>query len=514
VGQRELERRYDAVVVGGGHNGLVAATLLARAGREVLVLERSEHVGGAAVSAAPFPGVPARISRYSYLVSLFPAWLLAELGLGVELRPRAVSSYTPVGSSGVLDRGHGTPDWDRLHGRLGRFAQRVFPTFTEPLRSRESFRRLVDDDELWEGVFERPLSGLLEAALSDDVLRGMAMTDATIGTFAAANEPELRQNRCFLYHVSGNGTGHWDVPVGGMGAISAALERVARDAGADIRTGAEVTSIELDGESALVGCAEGQRYVGSHVLCGAAPTVLDALLGEDPEPAPEGSQLKINMLLARLPKLRDPDVSSEQAFTGTFHTNEGYEQLRRAYEEAAAGQIPTTPPCELYCHSLTDPSILSPELRASGAQTLTLFGVHMPARLFTADPDGAKRAAVEATLRSVSSVLAEPLEDCLLRDSEGAPCLEAHTPVELEDDLGMPGGHIFHRDLSWPFAESDEEVGAWGVETAYPNVWLCGSGARRGGCVSGIPGHNAARAVLAAGSRAAPRAPVGSERHR
>jgi phytoene dehydrogenase-like protein len=242
--------------------------------------------------------------------------------------------------------------------------------------------------------------------------------------------------------------------------------------------------------------------------------VLDALLGEDPEPAPEGSQLKINMLLARLPKLRDPDVSSEQAFTGTFHTNEGYEQLRRAYEEAAAGQIPTTPPCELYCHSLTDPSILSPELRASGAQTLTLFGVHMPARLFTADPDGAKRAAVEATLRSVSSVLAEPLEDCLLRDSEGAPCLEAHTPVELEDDLGMPGGHIFHRDLSWPFAESDEEVGAWGVETAYPNVWLCGSGARRGGCVSGIPGHNAARAVLAAGSRAAPRAPVGSERHR
>ena len=143
----------------------------------------------------------------------------------------------------------------------------------------------------------------------------------------------------------------------------------------------------------------------------------------------------------------------------------------------------------MYCHSLTDPSILSPELRAAGTQTLTLFGLHMPARLFR-DPS-AKERAVAATLRSLNSVLAEPIEDCLLG-------LEALTPPELEAGLAMPGGHIFHRDLSWPFAESDEEVGRWGVETAHANVWLCGAGARRGGGVSGIPGHNAARAVLEA----------------
>ena len=95
-------------------------------------------------------------------------------------------------------------------------------------------------------------------------------------------------------------------------------------------------------------------------------------------------------------------------------------------------------------------------------------------------------------------MLAEPIEDCLWRDADGAPCLEALTPLEIEAELGMPGGHIFHRDLAWPFAESDEEVGRWGVETAWPNVWICGAGARRGGGVSGIPGHNAARAVLAA----------------
>ena len=102
-------------------------------------------------------------------------------------------------------------------------------------------------------------------------------------------------------------------------------------------------------------------------------------------------------------------------------------------------------------------------------------------------------------MRSIDSVLAEPIEDCLLRASDGEPCLEARTPPELERELGLPGGHIFHRPLQWPFAESDAEVGRWGVETERPNVWLCGSGARRGGAVSGIAGLNAARAVLEAG---------------
>jgi phytoene dehydrogenase-like protein len=96
-------------------------------------------------------------------------------------------------------------------------------------------------------------------------------------------------------------------------------------------------------------------------------------------------------------------------------------------------------------------------------------------------------------------VLAEQIEDCMWRDADGNPCLEALTPPELELELGMPGGHIFHRDLAWPYAEREDDVGRWGVETAHPNVWLCGAGARRGGGVSGIPGHNAAQAVLSSG---------------
>jgi phytoene dehydrogenase-like protein len=227
--------------------------------------------------------------------------------------------------------------------------------------------------------------------------------------------------------------------------------------------------------------------------------VLERLRGEPPTAhKPEGSQLKINMLLARLPRLRDPHVTPEQAFAGTFHVNEGMSQLQRAYDEAARGRIPDVPPCELYSHSLTDRSILAPELRAAGAHTLTLFGLHMPARLFASETARRKGAAVAATMRSVDSVLAEPLEDCLWRTADGRPCLEALVPQEIERELAMPGGHIFHRDLAWPFAESDEELGGWGVETRERNVWLCGAGARRGGGVSGIPGYNAARAVLTA----------------
>jgi phytoene dehydrogenase-like protein len=469
-------RSFDIVIVGGGHNALVAATMLGRAGRSVLVLERRDELGGAAVSARLFPEFDARVSRYSYLVSLFPAAILRSLGVSVELRARRVAAHPPLD----LD-----PAWQAM---LARVAERLFPTLTEPLRSRVQMRRLLDDDEAWAALFETPLSELLERTFDSDLARGTVLTDALIGTFAPADDPELRQNRCFLYHVIG---GTWDVPVGGMGALSGALADAARHAGAELLTRAEVVGIATDGRAAEVSCADGQTYAARHVLAGVAPSVLAALLGEaatpDAAPPPEGAQLKLNMLLSRLPRV--PGSAPEDAFTGTFHVNEGYEQLDAAYRKACAGELPSLPPCEVYCHSLTDPTILSPDLRARGIHTLTSFGLHMPARLFA--DDDAKDRAVSATLRSLNSVLDEPIEECLLG-------IEALTPPELEAELGLPGGHIFHRDLAWPFAEHDEEVGRWGVETDHPNVWLCGAGARRGGGVSGIPGHNAARAVLAA----------------
>ncbi len=472
--------KHDAIVVGAGHNGLVAATLLARAGKRVLVLEQQPRTGGAAVSERVFSGHDARLSRYSYLVSLFPRELLHALAPRIELTRRPTASYPE--QRGV----------QALYHLTDTIARAVFPTMLQRLPTHAELKQRVNDDDAWESIFERPLSELLTATIDDDLQRGIAATDALIGTFASLEDPSLQQNRCFLYHVIG---GSWDVPVGGMGALTMALLDAALAAGVDIRTSTEVTAIDSDGATAIVRCAQ-REYAATHLLAAIAPATLARLQSDPaPAPAPEGSQLKLNLLLGRLPRLAD-GTRPELAFAGTFHVNESYSQLQTAYLQAAAGQIPDPVPCEAYCHSLTDPTILGPELRAQGAQTLTVFALHLPARLFRDDPN-AKQQAVAATLRSINSVLAEPIEACLLQDADGRPCLEAHTPIELEHELGLPAGNIFHRDLQWPYAE-DGDRGAWGVETERPNVWLAGAGARRGGGVSGIPGHNAAQTVLAA----------------
>jgi phytoene dehydrogenase-like protein len=231
------------------------------------------------------------------------------------------------------------------------------------------------------------------------------------------------------------------------------------------------------------------------VVANVAPATLAALRGLPPALKPEGSQLKINLLLSRLPRLRSGDDPS-RAFAGTFHIDEDYSQLQSAYLEAADGSLPTVPPSEVYCHSLTDSSILAPSLVAAGYQTLTVFGVHFPARLFASDNDAARAESVRRVLAGLESYLDEPLEPCIARDAEGALCIEAKTPYDIEESVGMPGGHIFHGDLQWPWADDEAEVGRWGVETDVANLMICGAGARRGGAVSGIGGHNAAMAVL------------------
>ncbi|HEV2786443.1 MAG TPA: hypothetical protein VGV67_08655, partial [Solirubrobacteraceae bacterium] len=355
----------------------------------------------------------------------------------------------------------------------------------------------VGDDDLWETVVERPLGHGLRRVFADDLVRGVVLTDALIGTFASAGAEDLRQNRCYLMHVIGGGTGRWAVPVGGRGAVSAALRAAALRAGAELRTSAEVVAIG-GGEVCFRSDDGAAHTVGARqILANVAPAELDRLRGRAPvEAPPEGAQLKVNVLLSRLPRLRDPAIAAEQAFAGTLHVNESAAQLQAAYDAAAAGRMPALPPCDAYCHTLSDRSILGPRLAASGAQTLTLFVLHMPARLFAGDEEGTRAEALRAALRSLDSVLAEPIEGCMLRTADGMPCIEARTPLDLERELRLPGGNIFHRDLRWPFAEDPADVGRWGVETDDPAILICGAGARRGGGVSAIAGRNAAMAAM------------------
>ncbi len=499
-------RDVDAVIVGGGHNGLVAAAYLAQAGQRVQVLERLAHVGGAAVSARVFSGVEARLSRYAYLVSLLPTRILDDLGVTVRLAPRPYSSYTPdpltAGRTGLLVGRESTFDaigaggdehaFAEFYRRCRTVTERLWPTMLEPLRTREQAQSLVGD-AAWSDLIERPIGEAITDAFGNDVVRGVVATDALIGTFARLDDPSLQQNVCFLYHLLGGGDGGWHVPVGGMGAVSAALANAAR--GAEIVTGAEVYAIEPNGEVRYRHRDEEHVVRGRFVLSGVTPTTLAGLLGEPEPPSSPGAQVKVNMVLRRLPRLRDQNVTPAQAFGGTFHVNETWTQLEAAYDRAVESVLPEPLPCEIYCHSLTDPSILSPALREAGAATLTVFGLHTPHRAFERD------TLTDAVLASLNSVLGEPIQDVIMTDAGGRPCVDTTTTLDLEQRLGMTAGNIFHGGLAWPFAEDDEALGTparqWGVATTHERILLCGSGARRGGAVSGIGGHNAAMAVLA-----------------
>ena len=500
-----MSASYDVVIIGGGHNGLVAACYLAKAGKSVVILEKEESLGGATVSQQVFPEFQARLSRYSYLVSLLPQKIIDDLGLSFETLGRDVASYTPEVDGGLFvssDWNSQTEEsfsaltgsdsefssWKTFYNEVLHFAQVVAPTMLGPLPTRSELRAAVSHP-IWDALIEKPIGEVIEERFKNDLVRGVVLTDGLIGTFANAHD--FAANRCFLYHLVGNSTGEWRVPKGGMGHLVKELTNKATSLGVTFKTSAEVTEISSE---RVVTCSDGRSYTGEYILANCAPQVLAKLMGTPAPKSLEGSQVKINMLLRKLPRLKS-GVDPRQGFAGTFHFDERYSDLQKAYAQSAAGIIPDVIPAEMYCHTLTDTSILSPELVASGYQTLTLFGIHTPAALFDKDNEGTKKEITARLLRQLNRYLLDPIEECLAKNSDGTLCIEVKSPLDLEESISLPRGNIFHKDLSFPFRE-DGTPASWGVETTHPNIFICGAGAIRGGGVSGIPGHNAAMALL------------------
>ena len=508
---------FDVVIVGGGHNGLVASCYLAKAGLKVAILEKNDSLGGATVSQKVFPEFEARLSRYSYLVSLLPDQIIKDLDLKFKTIEREVSSFTPENVDGkdlglLINRGlvgqtaddflalTGNSDeiaaWESFYAEVQKLADAIAPTMLQKLPTRSALKEKVGH-KIWDEVIENPLGAVLERRFKSDAVRGIVLTDGLIGTFSDTNN--LAANICFLYHLIGNGTGDWKVPVGGMGALVAELVDTAGKLGVTFVLESEVSSIaQVEGK--FVTTASGKSYESNYVLANFAPQKLaGVLVNVAAKPALkslDGSQVKVNMLLTKLPRLKS-GTDPKLAFAGTFHFDERYSDFQLAYTQAAAGKIPDIIPAEMYCHTLSDTSILGADLVAKGFQTLTLFGMHTPASLFEKDNSGSKAIILDRLLNQLNQYLVDPIEICLAKNSDGSLCIEIKSPLDLEAEIGLPRGNIFHKDLSMPFRE-DASVPSWGVETDVPNLFLCGAGAIRGGGVSGIPGHNAAAAVLEA----------------
>ena len=445
--------KYDVVIIGGGHNGLVAATYLARAGKSVRILEANPEIGGASQSVQTFPEYDANLSRYSYLIALLPDKIVSDLGLSFECISREVSSYTPYGenkglyvsriwdaltesSFNELDpSGKEAKAWQAFYAEIAEFAEKIAPTMLQPLKTRSELKQQIDLDATWQYLIEEPIGKVITERFHNDVVRGVVLTDALIGTFASAFD--IQANICFLYHLIGNGTGEWKVPKGGMGALVNELVRVATESGVEISLNSKAIKVESTSTGVTVELENGETVTSEYLLSNAAPGVL-AKLRQRPAPKSlDGSQMKINILLKRLPQLKS-GIDPRLAFAGTFHANESFTQCESVFTEAHNGVMPQKMPIEMYCHTLTDPSILGQELQDAGYQTLTLFGLHTPASLFDGDNDAAREAALQSALASLNEYLAEPIEDVIA-------AIEVKTPLDIEEAIALPRGNIFHK---------------------------------------------------------------------
>ena len=416
--------------------------------------------------------------------------------------PRTASARRPRSAAAAGDPA-AIEGWERLYATCAGAARALWPTMTEPLRPAAELRALVGDDAAWAALVERPIGELIEDCLGDDALRGIALTDALIGTFAGAHDADLRQNRCFLYHVIGNGSGHWDVPMGGMGAVTAELEAAARAAGAELRCGAEVTAIDAGPAGVAVRFVDaggggeqvggGRPRAGQRRPRGARSPARSRAVGRDARGrAAEGQPAARAAAAAARPRRRPgrrlrrhlPRQRGLRAARARPRAGRGGRAARR---RAVRDLLPLAhrsehPRARAAGRRRADADVLRAAPARRGCSRPTTTGCasarsRPPSPRWTACSPSRCSTACGATPR-------------VARASRRAPRSTSRP------SSGCPGGNIFHRDLSWPFAESEAEVGTWGVETDDPRVLVCGAGARRGGGVSGVPGRNAAMAVL------------------
>jgi phytoene dehydrogenase-like protein len=527
---------YDAIVIGGGHNGLVTAGYLARAGWSVLVLERRHVVGGACVTEEVFPGY--RVSTAAYLVSLMQERVVRDLELrrfGYDVLPKDPAYFAPYRDGRYLFM---YADQQRTCQELSRFshhdAERYpayeafverMAAFVEPMlleappnvppRSLPDVRALArlgwrlarrSPHELQElmRMFTGSAREILDDWFESDELKLALATDGVIGTNGGPRTPGTAY--VLLHHVMGGVggvRGLWGFVRGGMGALTQALRLSAEAHGAQVLTEAEVASIDVRGGRATgVTLRDGRQFRAKTVVSNADPQRTFLGLVERAHLAPEfvrqveayrceGSSFKINLGLGELPSYAAlPGTGLGPQHRGTTHICTSLDALERAWDEAKFGAPSREPLLEITIPSAYDPSLAPP-----GKHVMSIFAQYAPYRLASGAWDETTRAAFVERVIGLLEQYAPNVRGAIEH-------VHALSPLDLECEYGLTGGNIFHGDLRPDQLFALRPLAGWArYATPIRGLYLCGSGTHPGGGVTGAPGHNAARVILGSGRR-------------
>ncbi|HKV40460.1 MAG TPA: NAD(P)/FAD-dependent oxidoreductase [Blastocatellia bacterium] len=525
-----MDKSYDAIIIGAGHNGLVTAAYLARAGLKVVVLERREVVGGAAVTEEPWPGY--KVSTLSYLCSLLQPKIVQELDLasfGYHLYPKDPAFFTvfPDGRHLFFWRDSAKtqaelarfsardaaayPDYEEQLVRLAEWVERLLMT-TPPNIVRRKLADMIElgrlgldairfrDHDLVHMVkiMTQSIRSYLDERFESDEIKTTLATDGVIGTNGGPSTPGTAY--IMLHHVMGGATGVrglWGFVRGGMGAVSAAIAGSARAAGAEIRTGAGVSQILVkSGRAGGVVLESGEELIARLIISNADPKVTFLRLvpaaeldgdfrGYIEKFRIEGCSMKINLALDALPNFKAyPGSGLGPQHRTTMHVCPSMDYVDRAWEDATAGRPSTHPMLEI-----TIPTTYDDSIAPAGRHIMSIFAQYAPYTLHDADWDSIK----------------EPFADrCINALAEYAPNIpgaiihrQVISPLDMEREYSLTGGNIFHGDMTVDQLFCMRPVPGWAkYRTPIAGLYMCGSGTHPGGGVMGSPGYNAAREIL------------------
>jgi phytoene dehydrogenase-like protein len=520
----------DVAIIGAGHNGLVTAAYLARAGLRVVVLERRDVVGGACVTEEPWPGY--KVSTLSYLCSLLQPRIIRDLELerfGYHLYPKDPAFFTAFPDGRHL---FFWQDIKRTQEELARFSKRdaeVYPDYEQNLARLAEWveklllttppnivrRKLTDlialgrlgleairfrDPDIVHliKIMTQSVRAYLDERFESEEIKATLATDGVIGTNGGPSTPGTAY--IMLHHVMGGATGVrglWGFVRGGMGAISQALARSAQSRGATIRTAAPVERLLVKGGRACgVALAGGEELNARVVISNADPKVTFLKLMDQRELDPEfrlevekirceGASFKINLALDQLPDFTAyPGSSLGPHHKATIHVCPSMDYVDRAWEDAAGGRPSEHPLIEITIPTTYDDSIAPP-----GRHVMCIFAQYAPYRLRDAHWDSMKDEFADRCIDSIA-LYAPNIRDAIIHR-------QVISPLDMEREYGLTGGNIFHGDMTVDQLFFMRPVPGWAqYRTPIKGLYLCGSGAHPGGGVMGAPGYNAAREVL------------------